>query len=178
MDKINLPAREVAPTIPLGRTVGQQDGWRVDRYPSGVDRPHEPLIERQIREACEAGQFDDLPFRGERIPLEDDGAAGDWALAHRILKNANMVPPWIATDREIRELLTRRDRILTRALRSSEIGRERDRRELRRVVEDANRAIAILNNEAPTNRQHRRGLDLATELAALARRHAVDGESG
>jgi hypothetical protein len=131
----------------------------------------ESLIDRQIREAQEAGAFDDLPFRGERIPLEDDSAAGDWALAHHILKNAHMVPPWIATDREVRELVARRDAILERAPHSSAIGRARDRAELERVVEDANRAIAILNNEAPTDRQHRRPLDLAAELAALARAH-------
>ena len=142
------------------------------------DRPNpwraparEPLIDRQIREAQEAGAFDDLPYRGERIPLEDDSLAGDWALAHHILKNARMVPPWIATDREVRELLARRDAVLARAPRSSTIGRERDRVELRRIVEDANRAIAVLNSEAPTDRQHRRRLDLQIELAALARAH-------
>lgn len=129
----------------------------------------ESLIDRQIREAQEAGKFDDLPFRGERIPLEDDSAAGDWALAHHILRNANMVPPWIATDRDVRELLARRDAILERAPRSSAIGRERDRAELRRVVGAANRAILVLNNEAPTDRQHRRLLDLDRELAALER---------
>ena len=131
----------------------------------------ESLIDRQIREAREAGKFDDLPYRGERIPLEDDSAAGDWALAHHILRNADMVPPWIATDREVRDLLARRDAILERAARSSALGRERDRAELRRVIEEANRAIAILNNEAPTDRQNRRLLDPATELAALARAH-------
>jgi hypothetical protein len=144
--------------------------------PSGSRHPgsgpsRESLIDRQIREAQEAGAFDDLPYRGQRIPLDDDSAAGDWALAHHVLKNANMVPPWIATDREVRELLDRRDGILARAPRSSAIGRARDRRELRRVVEDANRAIAILNSEAPTDRQHRRPLDVAAELASLDRAH-------
>jgi len=133
--------------------------------------PRESLLDRQIREAQEQGKFDHLPFRGERIPLEDDSAAGDWALANHILKNANMVPPWIATDREVRDLLARRDAILERAPRSagSAIACERDRRELGRVVEAANRAIAILNGEAPTDRQHRRPLVLDAELAALAR---------
>jgi hypothetical protein len=135
----------------------------------------ETLIERQIREAHEAGAFDDLPYRGQRIPLEDDSAAGDWALAHHILKNAHMVPPWIATDREVRELLARRDAILARAPHSSMIGRARDRAELQQVVEAANRAIAILNTEAPTERQHRRLLKLAVELAALTQAHTVDG---
>jgi hypothetical protein len=131
----------------------------------------ESLIERQIREAQEAGAFDDLPFRGERIPLDDDSAAGEWALAHHVLKNAHLVPPWIASDREVRELLARRDAILDRAPRSSAMGRSRDRAELRRVVEAANRAITILNHEAPTDRQHRRLLDLDDELAGLARVH-------
>ena len=152
-----------------------------EREPGARSNPwqppaREPLIERQIREAREAGAFDDLPFQGERIPIEDDSAAGDWALAHHILKNAHMVPPWIATDREVRALLARRDAILARALRSGEIGRERERRELRRVVDDANRAIAILNNEAPTDRQHRRLLDLDAELGALGRAHASDDQ--
>ena len=137
----------------------------------------EALIDRQIREAQEAGAFDDLPFHGERIPLEDDSAAGDWALAHHVLKNAKMVPPWIATDREVRDLLERRDAILERAPRSSAIGRERDRAELTRVVEAANRAITILNAEAPTDRQHRRPLRLDEELGRLARAHAGPDEA-
>jgi hypothetical protein len=41
------------------------------------------------------------------------------------------------------------------------------RGEFRRVVEAANRAIARLNAEAPTDRQHRRPLDEAAELARL-----------
>ena len=137
----------------------------------------EALIDRQIREAQEAGAFDDLPFQGERIPLDDDSAAGDWALAHHVLKNANLVPPWIATDREVRELLERRDAILERAPRTSAIGRERDRVELTRVVEAANRAITILNAEAPTDRQHRRLLRLDDELARLAQAHAGPDEA-
>ena len=141
-----------------------------------VDRPVETLLERQIREASEAGAFDDLPFRGERIPLEDDSAAGDWGLAYHVLKNANMAPPWIETDRAVRGLLAQRDVVVARAPRSSAIGRERDRAELRRIVAEANRMIAILNDEAPTDRQHRRLLDLARELAALERAH--EGSTG
>jgi DnaJ homolog subfamily C member 28 len=133
--------------------------------------PREKLIERQIREAQEAGAFDDLPFKGERIPLEDDSAAGEWALAYRMLRNAKFAPPWIETDKEVREILTRRDAILERARGSTVLGRRRDRAELQQVVEAANRAILRLNSEAPTERQHRRLLDLDRELEALARAH-------
>jgi hypothetical protein len=65
----------------------------------------ESLVERQIREAMEAGAFNELPYQGERLPLEDDSAAGEWAMAHRMLRNAGMAPPWIESDKEVRRLL-------------------------------------------------------------------------
>ena len=132
----------------------------------------ESLIDKQIREAKEAGAFDDLPHQGQRLPLVDDSAAGEWALAYRMLKNANFAPPWIEADKEVRALLARRDAVLERAPRSSAIGRRRDRDELTQIVRAANDAILRVNHEAPTERQHRRPLDLETELAWLDRAHA------
>ena len=136
--------------------------------PNPFEPAREKLIDRQIRDAVAAGKFDDLPHQGERLPIVDDSAAGDWALAYRMLKGASFAPPWIETDREVRVLLARRDAILERASRSSDFGRRRDERELREVVTAANAAIFRLNHEAPTARQHRRLLDLEVELAALA----------
>ena len=89
-----------------------------------------------------------------------------------MLRGASFAPPWIETDKEVRSLLARRDAILDRAPRSSAIGRGRDEKALREVVEAANRAIFRLNHEAPTLRQHRQTLDLDSDLAALAAAHA------
>ncbi len=144
----------------------RSDSWNPWLPPS-----REKLIDKQIREAQEAGAFDDLPYQGERIPLVDDSAAGDWALAYRMLKGSNFAPPWIETDKEVRDLLARRDAVLARAPRASAIGRGRDRAELTTIVKATNDAIFRLNHEAPTERQHRRLLDLDRELAALARAH-------
>jgi hypothetical protein len=139
-------------------------------------RQRETLIDRQIREAQESGAFEDLPFRGERIPIDDDAKAGEWALAHHVLRNARMVPPWIAADQEVRALLARRDAVLARATGSTTtIARARDRRELEDVVAAANRAITVLNHEAPTDRQHRRLLRLESELGALDEAHRRGG---
>jgi hypothetical protein len=142
-----------------------------------ADHSHRPtresLIDRKIRDAIEAGDFDDLPHQGESLPLIDDSGAGDWALAYRMLKGANFAPPWIEADKEVRALLAERDALLERAPRTSAIGRPRDRAELRRVVEAANRAITRLNHEAPTYRQHRTPLDLEADLATLADAHAA-----
>jgi hypothetical protein len=134
----------------------------------------ESLIDRQIREARKAGAFDDLPHQGQPLPLVDDSAAGEWALAYRMLKNANFAPPWIEADKEVRALLARRDAVLARAPRSSSIGRRRNRDELTAIVHAANAAILRVNNEAPTPQQHRRQLDLEAELAALELAHQGD----
>jgi hypothetical protein len=137
----------------------------------------ESLVDRQIREAMDEGKFDDLPFQGEPLPAVDDAFAGDWAMAFRMLKNAGAAPPWIIADKDVRALLDRRDAILARASTASALGRRRDRAELERLVVEVNVAVACLNAEAPTDRQHRRPLVLAEELArldAVARRDGPD----
>lgn len=128
----------------------------------------ETLIERQIREAAEAGQFDDLPHQGRPLPNDDNPLAGDWALAFHMLGNAGVAPPWIEADKEVRDLLARRDAILARAGEGpapSDFARRRDRTALEELVVGINASIARLNAEAPTDRQHRRPLVLAEELA-------------
>ncbi len=127
----------------------------------------ETLVERQIREAMEAGAFDSLPHQGKRLPLEDDSAAGAWALAHRMLKNAGVAPPWIETDKEVRRLIARRASLLARAGRTGPLGPSRLRREFSDLIEALDAAIVRLNVEAPTDRQHRRRLDRTAELAEL-----------
>ena len=128
----------------------------------------ETLIERQIREATQAGQFEGLPYQGERLPNDENPYAGEWELAFRMLKNAGAAPPWIEADKAVRELLARRDGIVERASAGptpSSASRARDRATLQDLVIRINAAIARLNAEAPTERQHRRPLVLADELA-------------
>ena len=125
----------------------------------------ESLVDRQIREAMEDGRFDDLPFQGEPLPADNDASAGEWAMAFRMLKNAGIAPPWIEADKEVRELLARRDALLARASTASPYGRRRDRADLERLVTDINAAVARVNAEAPTYEQHRRPLRLDAELA-------------
>ncbi len=135
-----------------------------------IGRSWESLAERQIREAQEAGAFEDLPYRGERLPLE--GREDEWWLAHNLLRQHGAAPAWIEADREVRELVARRDAILERAPRSrTAIARGRDAADLAAAVEAANRAIFRLNYEAPTLGQHRAMLDLDGELERLRRMH-------
>jgi hypothetical protein len=131
----------------------------------------ESLVERQIREAMEAGKFDGLPYQGRPLPAEDDAWAGDMAMAYKVLRNAGAAPPWIEADKEVRTLLDRREAILARAPEASPFARRRDRAALEALVVEINAAVARLNAEAPTDRQHRRPLDLAAELARLDALH-------
>ena len=129
----------------------------------------ESLVERQIREAMDAGAFDDLPYQGERLPIEDDSAAGEWAMAYRMLHSAGAAPPWIESDKEARKQLAALEALIERAPRISPLSHRRARADLRTIVEAANHAIARVNAEAPTDRQHRRPLDPGAEAERLER---------
>jgi DnaJ homologue, subfamily C, member 28, conserved domain len=123
------------------------------------------LVERRIREALDSGEFDELPFRGERLPPEELDERSDEA--SRMLRRAGAAPPWIETDKRIRALLEERDAVLRRAPRSSPFGRQRDRDAIVRIVREIDVLVLRLEQEAPTPAQHRRRLDLAEELARL-----------
>ena len=128
----------------------------------------ESVIERQIREAMADGSFDNLPYQGEPLPNDENPYAGDRALAFHMLKNASVAPPWVEADKEVRELLAQRDTILNRAASGyppSELAQGRGRASLEDLIARINRAISRVNADAPTDRQHRRHLVLADELA-------------
>jgi DnaJ homologue, subfamily C, member 28, conserved domain len=128
----------------------------------------ETLIDRQIREAMESGEFDNLPFQGEPLPDDGNPYAGDKALAYHLLKEQGYAPPWIESDKEVRDLLARRDAILARAATGaapSGLARSKDRADLQELVVRINAAVARVNAEAPSERQHRRPLSTADELA-------------
>jgi hypothetical protein len=134
----------------------------------------ESLVERQIREAMDEGAFEDLPYQGERLPIEDDSAAGDWAMAHRLLRSAGAAPPWIESDKETRRLLAEIELLVEQAPSMSTYQLRRAHSTLAGLVSAANRAIARVNAEAPTDRQHRRPLDPAAVAQRLE--SAFEGE--
>ena len=129
----------------------------------------ESLIERQIREAMADGRFDALPHQGAPLPRDDDAAAGDRAMAFRMLRDAGYAPPWIEADKDARAGLARLETLIAQAPRTAVPGRDRLRQAVRSAIVDTNRAIDRVNAEAPTDRQHRRSLDVDAELERLER---------
>ena len=60
------------------------------------------IIEERIRKAQKKGVFDNLEGSGRPLNLEEDShIAEDLRLAHKILKNANCLPPEIELKKEI-----------------------------------------------------------------------------
>ncbi len=60
------------------------------------------IIEERIRKAQKKGAFDNLEGSGKPLNIEDDRhIAEDLRLAHKILKNANCLPPEIEFKKEI-----------------------------------------------------------------------------
>lgn len=79
--------------------------------PFRTPRQWESAVDKQIREAEERGEFDDLPGKGKPLHLEDWDK--EWGLAHHVLKQAGETLPWISLARDIEELHARLNRMLS-----------------------------------------------------------------
>ncbi len=63
------------------------------------------IAEKRIKEAQKRGDFDDLPGHGEPINIEDDrNIPEDLRLVHKILKNADCLPPELQLRKDIRQM--------------------------------------------------------------------------
>ncbi len=63
----------------------------------------ESSIDKQIREAMERGEFDNLPGAGKPLDLSDNPhTPEEWRLAFKILKDNHVAPEWIEAGKEIR----------------------------------------------------------------------------
>ena len=62
-------------------------------------RQWESAVDKQIREAEERGDFDNLPGRGKPLRLENWDR--EWGMAFHVLKNAGETLPWISLGKDI-----------------------------------------------------------------------------
>ena len=63
------------------------------------------IVEKRIKKAKEEGVFDDLPGQGEPLSIEDDShIPEDLRMVHKILKNADCLPPELQLRKEIRQM--------------------------------------------------------------------------
>ncbi len=75
-----------------------------ERKPPGMS--FETWVERQIREAQERGEFDNLPGAGKPIPGIDGPAEELWWVKHYLRReNLSYLPPTLALRREVADVL-------------------------------------------------------------------------
>jgi hypothetical protein len=61
------------------------------------------IIESRIKKAQDEGAFENLPGSGQPLALEDDRhIPEDLRMAHKVLKNADCIPPEVQLRKEIR----------------------------------------------------------------------------
>jgi len=60
------------------------------------------IAENKIREAIDNGEFENIPGAGETLNIKDDShIPQELRMAHKILKNANCLPPELELKKEI-----------------------------------------------------------------------------
>ena len=140
----------------------------------------ESLVNKKIREALEAGEFENLAGAGEPIDLtENPFEDPDWRTAHRLMRNAGFAPAWIEERKDIdaslesaRIMLTRSAKVLRNARKTvhEENAVERWARaesEFRLQVADLNRRIDAWNLKTPTVAFQRNRIDVEHEIARV-----------
>jgi DnaJ family protein C protein 28 len=101
-------------------------------------------IEEIIHEAQERGEFDNLSGSGKPLNLEEDSAAGDNALAYRMLKNNGYAPAEVELTKEIQHERKRIEEKLAKAVQQGRLLRAR------RVALSANEKLAFNINATKT----------------------------
>lgn len=140
---------------------------------------YESAADRAIRRAMEAGEFDNIPGKGQPLDLGGPYDADTWA-ARRIMKNAGVAPVWIEQRKEIAEAAEEARAALARSLRwrdaalrggeragvvSAQWSRALDR--YREAVQGLNKRIRDYNLGAPTPALHLRVIDAEREIREL-----------
>jgi Domain of unknown function (DUF1992) len=63
------------------------------------------IAEQRIREAMDQGFFDNSPYRGRPVHLEENGSiAPELRMAFKVLKDAGCLPPEVELRREVASL--------------------------------------------------------------------------
>ena len=118
----------------------------------------ESMAEKMLREAIEAGEFDNLPGKGQPVdlsknPFEDP----DLRVVHKLLRDAGFAPAWIEERKDIdatfeaaRQTLTRAWQIYRRGgVTPNDAAWERNVAEFRGKAAELNSRIRIHNLKVP-----------------------------
>lgn len=134
------------------------------------------MARNKIDQAIRSGEWDNLPGKGKPLQLEDDSDVPEHLrLANKVLRDANVTPPWID---ELRELNEHRLQVL--ALREKTFAKARDIRsrneEITPLLQQWQDAMQIYNKQvtsfevtAPRGAERPKMFIIREELQIFAR---------
>lgn len=148
-------------------------------------RKRASTIDEQIRQAIEAGQFDNLSGKGEPLDLSDNPHEDpSWRLAFQALRSSGYTLPWIDKRRQIEADYETAIEDLTRAWKWVQDTNNNDSnspafvdgewqrsvKEFRQKISEINEQIFSYNLEVPSEQFQRRKIDVEREIECVAKR--------
>jgi hypothetical protein len=122
------------------------------------------LAESRIAAAMAAGEFDELPGRGQPLHLEDDSTVPpEWRIAFLVLRNSGLAPGWIDEAAAIRREVDEARARLTASRRSGS-----QPATVKRLYAALNLRIARYNLDVPAPRWQIPLLDIDRDRLALS----------
>jgi DnaJ family protein C protein 28 len=145
-----------------------------------------PDVNQQIKEAMERGDFDNLPNKGKPLDLSRNPFENpEMRLAYKILKDNGYAPPWIELEKEIRDDLKRKEKILEflkhrrqrlavliaesprkreSIAKTFELERQRSLDSFQKCLVEVNRKIDKFNLIVPIMDKHHRRISIEMEI--------------
>jgi len=145
----------------------------------------ESLAEKALREAIEAGEFDNLPGKGQPIDLtENPFEDPDLRVVHKLLRDAGFAPAWIEEQKDIAATFEAARQTLTRAWKiyrpggvsPNDVAWERNVAEFREKAAELNSRIRLYNLKVPSAVFQRRLFDADKVIESI--RQAKDPGNG
>jgi len=144
----------------------------------------ESMAEKMLREAIEAGEFDNLPGKGQPVDLRENPFEDpDLRVVHKLLRDAGFAPAWIEERKDIDATFEATRQVLTRAWKiyrpggvsPSDSAWERNVAEFREKLAELNSRIKIYNLKVPAAVFQRRMFEVDKVIEDI--RQATDTEN-
>ncbi len=146
----------------------------------------ESLVEKKLREAIEAGEFDNLPGKGQPVDLtENPFEDPDLRVVHKLLRDAGFAPAWIEERKDIDAQFEAARETLGRAwalyrpggISQNDAAWKRNVNEFREKLAELNGRIKIYNLKVPAAVFQRREFDAGKVIAQTETEQERERES-
>ena len=145
----------------------------------------ESMAEKMLREAIEAGEFDNLPGKGQPVDLSENPFENpDLRVVHKLLREAGFAPAWIEEQKDIAATFEAARLTLTRAwkiyrpegISPNDVAWERNVAEFREKTTELNSRVRLYNLKVPAAVFQRRLFDADKVIESITQAKDSDNE--